>query len=142
MTNITLLRLRCMYIRKVRKISAIFFLTVVLVSQTPLQQVLRIPLLISHFQEHNSIQNNISFIEFIRIHYLSGHPVDDDFDRDEQLPFRSADIVVLTGAVVIPPLAEPGIINTFYRESHYQVMDQNSAAFLHSADIWQPPRTC
>ncbi|HEY0356761.1 MAG TPA: hypothetical protein VGC29_11180, partial [Flavisolibacter sp.] len=108
-----------------RKISAIFFLTVILVSQTPLQQVLRIPLLISHFQEHNSIQKNISFIDFFRIHYLSGHPADDDFDRDEQLPFRSADIVIITGAVVIPLQSEPGIINTIYQENHYQALDQN-----------------
>lgn len=142
MINITLPGLQCVYIRTVRKISAIFFLTVILVSQTPLQQVLRIPLLISHFQEHNSIQKNISFIDFFRIHYLSGHPEDDDFDRDEQLPFRSADIVIITGAVVIPLQSEPGIINTIYRENHYQALDQNSAAFLHSADIWQPPRTC
>lgn len=130
-----------MYIRMVRKISAIFFLTVILLSQTPLQQVLRIPVLISHFKEHNTFQNGISFIDFIQLHYLGSHPADDDFDSDEQLPFRSRDIIVING-LMLPALILPCHAAIVYMDHHYPVLRQDYLPANYSTKIWQPPKSC
>ena len=61
-----------------RKIAAIFFLTVLVLVQTPVQQFLKLPVLIAHFNEHRAENAGISFLEYIQLHYFSGNPKDDD----------------------------------------------------------------
>lgn len=58
-------------------------------------QLLRIPYLVKHFQVHQQTDPEMAFTKFIRIHYLQPIQVDDDFQQDQQLPFRTIDCNML-----------------------------------------------
>jgi hypothetical protein len=125
-----------------QKVSAIIFLSVMLVSQTPLQQVLKLPVLIEHFREHQKEGKETSFISFIELHYFSGNPKDKDYDRDQQLPFRSDAVVVFDSSVDIPVQNFKVDPLPLYKEKTYPLFDISSLPGKHGFDIWQPPKSC
>ena len=126
----------------VHKISAIFFLCMMLLSQTPFQQLLKIPVLIEHFAEHRKEAKNISFTDFIKLHYFSGNPKDSDYDRDQQLPFRTADVIVVYSSIVIPDHHFKVGLPPAYNENLYPLFNITSLPQRHVFEIWQPPKFC
>lgn len=68
-----------------------FLLAFLLLSAaTELHQLMKIPLLITHFQYHRNAEPGMSLFAFLKLHYASGeHPNDRDDEEDNQLPFRS-----------------------------------------------------
>lgn len=69
-----------------RKILIISLLSIKLLGNTEFGQLLRIPELLSHFFQHHRVNPEISFLEFLQMHYggNDGTSADDAFDR--QLP--------------------------------------------------------
>lgn len=128
------------YLCRVRKVIAIFFLAVVLLAQSPLQQLLRLPVLLEHFREHQAIGGGISFLDFIQLHYLSGNPKDDDYDRDNQLPFRADDVVLMGSMVDVPDNFEMDLLPAEYKEVSYPLIDCTQLSPSFASGIWQPPR--
>ncbi len=51
------------------------------------QQFYKLPVLIEHYNEHKQRQN-VSFIDFLEMHYWGEDLNDNDTDRDMQLPFK------------------------------------------------------
>lgn len=113
-----------------------------LVSQTPLQQVLKLPVLIEHFKEHQQEAKPLSLLAFIQLHYFSGNPKDEDYDRDQQLPFRSDAVVVLDFNVEIPDHHLKINSLPLFCEKSYPLFDVSSLPSRHGFDIWQPPKSC
>ncbi|MEO5890434.1 MAG: hypothetical protein ABIQ31_09290 [Ferruginibacter sp.] len=56
-----------------------------LLANTELCEFLKIPVLISHYEEHKG-SSNLTFISFIRMHYFNGAPHD---NTDMELPFKT-----------------------------------------------------
>lgn len=103
--------------------------------------LLKIPVLIEHFKEHQQLDAEISFWSFIKLHYFDPLVVDEDYQRDRQLPFRDTDCCLIAAAsaseclpiaVEICPPAEQA------REFH-EYDDSNKPQFT-AFDIFQPPR--
>ncbi|MFT3945375.1 MAG: hypothetical protein QM763_00260 [Agriterribacter sp.] len=123
-----------------KKLTAIFLLGIYLMSFSECHQFLKIPFLIKHFQKHRQTDPSMSFGKFVQIHYLSAAVITDDFQQDEQLPFRSVDcnitnIIHHTYAAVslyIPPSSQ--LLKKFY--SYNEINKIQHSAF----DIFQPPR--
>lgn len=116
-------------------------LGVLLLAQTELHQLLKLPVLISHFMEHRAVNPHISLGSFLALHYLNAPIHDDDYERDQQLPFKASDCMtsqvhstapVLTSIELQHPQPEAPIAhNGYYR------------CFLPTpgtAEIWQPPK--
>ncbi len=125
----------------VKRFIAISFLSITLFSQTEFYQLLKLPVLFKHFTEHRSNNLNISFAEFLVLHYVTPHQNDADHDRDMQLPFKSTDCVqsnlltffisnhdAIEVAAPEVPSVQTAFVNTDWIPS------------IHVADIWQPPR--
>lgn len=55
-------------------------------------QFLKLPVFFEHYKEHQSINSNISLVDFLSMHYWGDDLNDDDDDRDMQLPFKKIDI--------------------------------------------------
>ncbi|MBP2282807.1 hypothetical protein H4V97_001125 [Flavobacterium sp. CG_23.5] len=77
-----------------RKTIAISFLLVFLCANTEMGQLLKLPNLIHHFLEHHDHDDNepnISFSDFIIIHYNNNqqHSDKDDHDNHQNLPFKT-----------------------------------------------------
>ncbi|WP_316803145.1 hypothetical protein [Pedobacter nototheniae] len=49
------------------------------------------PQLISHFLQHHQLNSQISFIDFLEMHYIGEDLDDNDDEEDMKLPFKKVD---------------------------------------------------
>jgi len=112
-----------------------------LVSTTELNQFLKLPILIEHYNEHHKLNPEMSLLAFFKTHY--DHPVKDaDYKTDRKLPF----IVHTTQLNLIFTISQVFKLearNIFFRQSTPKKIASSDHNFffkgyLHS--IWQPPR--
>lgn len=115
---------------------AIFFAAAYLLATTHLVEVLKLPLLIEHFIDHED-----GFIEFM-VHHYGGHEMDDDWDEDMKLPFMT-DSTLLFIAFNLPgskfafkPHPEPSA------PDKKLIWDDARFSSNHLSAIFQPPRGC
>jgi hypothetical protein len=131
-------------LKSLKKFTAILLLTAYLFSTTELHQLLKLPLVFEHFAEHRKENKNISFLQFLDLHFMHGSPRDKDYSEDMKLPFKTADSCTATISPVLMPqlvqaLGIPVIIPT---ETKVRILDAwfNPSSYLSS--IWQPPKPC
>ncbi|WP_145860171.1 hypothetical protein [Pedobacter suwonensis] len=63
----------------------------VLVFNTSVREVIKAPQLVLHFLQHHQLNAEISFMDFLEMHYF-GHDLDDhDDEEDMKLPFKKID---------------------------------------------------
>jgi hypothetical protein len=127
-----------------KKFTAILLLTAFLFSTTELHQLLKLPVVFEHFADHRKENKNISFLQFLDMHYMHGSPRDKDYREDMKLPFKTADNCTATvSPVLIPQLAQALAIPViFSAETKLHIFDAgfNTSSYLSS--IWQPPKSC
>jgi hypothetical protein len=121
----------------VKKLIAVLFLFTYISSITEFHETLRLPLLFEHFAEHKAKVSDLTFWEFLSMHYKTDVAHD---EHDNQLPFKvpghefTASIVALPVAKIslketIPPTK---VTHTFaYREAIFETQ---------LCDIFQPPK--
>lgn len=126
-----------------RKFVAGLFLALYLFGGTALHELVKLRAFIAHFQEHRAEDPDLNLLEFIAIHYFNGNIVDDDYTRDMQLPFKTADLCHFSPNHLAPAPAELDVAPTLSRHNAglpaYKPGELPSA---HLSDIWQPPKTC
>lgn len=115
-------------------------LLVTLFSQTELHQVVKLPALVRHFWEHRAEKSDMSLADFIVMHYLHGSPKDDDYDKDMQLPFKTAECASSVTLEITPAQPFSALQPVVFIEKSYPSLDNSSVRFNHTADIWQPPK--
>lgn len=76
-------------ILSVKKILTYIFISLYLIGTTELSQLLKIGYLIEHYIEHKNVNDQLSVLEFIDIHYVQPTKIDDDYQEDMQLPFKT-----------------------------------------------------
>lgn len=81
------------------KATVVLLLLVLTITQTPVGQLLKLPLLIEHFYKHKK-QGGISLLKFLKEHYSAEHN-DADRSEDKQLPFKTV-IVQSIGFALLP----------------------------------------
>lgn len=64
-------------------------------SATPVGELVKLPVLIEHFQEHCRETPDMTLIGFFVLHYFSGDVRDADYERDMQLPFKTVEVSAL-----------------------------------------------
>jgi hypothetical protein len=124
-----------------KRVAGIFLLSLYLFAYTEVHNLLKLPVLFVHFQEHKQQQPGISFYSFIKIHYLGPIEKDEDYQRDQQLPFRDASCSVMIGAGVCEchqPMMEMIVPVTNPRQfgSYREANKPQSIAY----EFFQPPR--
>lgn len=125
-----------------RKRIAILFLSIYLCSTTEAHELLKIPVVFQHFIEHQKEDPSISALQFFQIHYLQGNVKDKDYDRDMQLPFKTAGEFFASSATPFVPL-NAQIVLHYPEDANNIVWSQQTTPFLFSAyqvNIWQPPK--
>lgn len=70
-----------------RKFISYIFIFLIVSNIGFFQQFYKLPILIEHYNEHQQRQN-VSFIDFLEMHYWGEDINDNDSDRDMQLPFK------------------------------------------------------
>lgn len=127
-----------------KKVTAIFFFSVYLLSATEAQQLFKLPVMFAHFKEHKKENRSITFMRFLDIHYMHGSPKDKDYDRDMQLPFKtSGDCASAVSPAFVPMFvqhAAPAPIALILKNT--AVFQNQFLLSSYLASIWQPPKFC
>jgi hypothetical protein len=126
----------------VKKISAIFLLSIYLFSAVQLSELLKVNTLVAHFYETRQNEPNISFLDFLVMHYITDDGNTKDNDRDCELPFKSNHNIVANSSstfilnkaeeIVMPPVVagkeDFHNYNTPFLSSNFYKL------------VWNPPR--
>ncbi len=125
-----------------RKFTAIFFLSVYLLAATETHQFLKLPILYQHFTEHQSEDENMSFLAYLKLHYLDPFILDKDVEKDLDLPFKSADDCLVTSiAMGIPATCSFELpTRQFIVQNEYLTAQESAVSAGFNKAIFQPPR--
>ncbi|MET3114317.1 hypothetical protein AAKU52_002051 [Pedobacter sp. CG_S7] len=64
----------------------------ILILNTYLIEVFKIPNLVSHFIQHKALDNRVDVIDFIVMHYIGDEIIDSDYKEDMELPFKKIEV--------------------------------------------------
>lgn len=71
-----------------KKVLVYILLAVMVMDNTSLDQLYKVTFLVEHFTEHRQIDNNLSLMGFLEMHYWGEDLPDNDDEKDNQLPFK------------------------------------------------------
>lgn len=120
-----------------KRIAAIGLLFFYLVSFTEFSEVLRLPFLIQHYTEHKGKVADLSFIEFLTMHYETDVAHD---DQDMSLPFKHCDRSCFAQFLVLPVQKIVLSENTEKAIRSYTSFYLLHEPQLLAGDIFQPPK--
>lgn len=132
---------------KVKRIVAIIMLTAIVFTATPLQQLVKLPVLVQHLAEHRQKDPSLTVAEFLMEHYLfedNDEDTDTDYSRDMQLPFKSMALLASPALLCAAPLNPVQVIaapEAVYIKKNVPLTENSNSAQYLSA-IWQPPKSC
>jgi len=121
-----------------KRIISILLISFYVVSFTEMHQVIRLPLLAIHYIEHRALSKDLTFFEFLELHYSTEIAHD---DRDMELPFKDCSHCVAAPTVVLPSfkIELTQHITACIVEVHAAFYKKSiPASYL--SEIWQPPR--
>lgn len=127
-----------------RKIAAIWLLTLSVVTHTEVAQFFKLPVFFAHFVEHRSENPALGLWDFVKLHYQASEETPSDYDKDLKLPFKTSHIVQSGINYNLPVLPEQEPINLddftvitlFYKQ-----LDETALPQKFSGSIFQPPRS-
>ena len=125
-----------------KRIIALTFLSLYLISSTGLHQFLKLPALVEHFSEHQQKDKSITLWKFLCIHYAHETVKDGDYDKDSKLPFKTLDNCNSSNHIKLLP-EQKLCFNTIILPSEEKVICKYYPRFTNSTflkSIWQPPK--
>ena len=114
---------------------------VYLFSAAEFYQFLKFPDLVEHYSEHKNKKRDLSFLDFLIIHYAFDNAKYPDHDKDMKLPFKSDNHSIHAFAVSTPQNKPE--IHFFIPHGSAQITARDKAPFIsstHLSRIWQPPK--
>ena len=118
----------------------ISLLFVYLYSTTEFNQLLKLSFLVEHFIEHKEENQSLSFLDFLKMHYLLDSTKHADKEKDMKLPFKSGHACEQHSNFKVclsDHFSEWIVDHYFYLQKEFSIENDhfNSSAHLHS--IWQ-----
>lgn len=127
-----------------KRFAIILLLFTFLSSNAVFGELFKLPALIHHYLDHRQLENSVSFLDFIKEHYINvAKHGDYTHHHHENLPFKSLDshpnpvfTIVYTYPFVIDKIVitKDDVAVCIYQDDNY------SDNYLDK--IWQPPRLC
>lgn len=125
---------------RMRKFLAIFLISIHLLGNTEVGQLVKLPSLVSHFFQHHQLDQSIDFIEFLVMHYAGddGTTADDSFDNTLPCHQGNPSTVVLVFSPMVKEvqITVPAIADR--TEYGGRLFGSNSSK--HVLLVLQPPR--
>jgi len=126
----------------VKKLSAIFLLSVYLLSATQLSELLKVNALIEHYQETELKNGPVGFLDFLMMHYVTDDGTSQDDDRDCQLPFKSHSSLVASSFsnFIINRNVEITSAPIGTAERYFNDYCNPFIRSIYSQQVWNPPK--
>ena len=106
-----------------------------------INEIFQIGQLVSHFQDHETENPEMTIWAFIQMHYINESVVDEDYAEDMKLPFKTSEKI--SGPIVAKIFQESLGQTTLSFEDSASFVDFFKSQFLAqdiARNIWQPPR--
>lgn len=120
---------------------AIFLMIIYLFGTTNACQLLKLPLLVTHYLKHKTESPHITLGSFFKMHYIDPQPFDADYEQDMQLPYKTTPATICKNIPTVisampkivfkVPMINPGV-NPVLND------DIPPTRLIHN--IFQPPR--
>jgi hypothetical protein len=106
-------------------------------------EFMKLPALLVHYYEHKELNSELSFSEYIHLHYAHNGDFDNDYTSDKKLPFKTMEhSYASTLSQCIPHVHQ---LLSFHSTDHERSYVDRYHVCLHSNSftnaIWQPPKT-
>lgn len=124
------------------KIAAFVLIVAYTLPSTATFELLKLPLLASHYTAHLAQNKNIGFLSFLTTHYYTENGTDKDAAEDNKLPFKSKANFEYSNLVSLAPPSiaclslQPAVLN----DKNYFIRTDVFISSQYLANIWQPPR--
>ena len=129
------------YLYAMRKLVAIFLFFFFFFGATDAYQLLKLPKFAEHYYLHKQQNSNLTLAGFLQIHYYGPVVVDDDFDKDMQLPFKTTQIEFSqTINIIAPPINYSLQATPAFSPAKFSPYKQVVASFITEGAVFQPPR--
>lgn len=121
-----------------KKLVSILLLTILLLNSSEFDQLVKLPALFSHFIEHRQLDNQLSFVSFIKEHYQSN--ADQSDSKHHDLPFKSHECQSINQILVLDTHhTNVTLVYAQIEDEKFELIPD----FYNServASIWQPPQ--
>jgi hypothetical protein len=124
-----------------KKLLSISFVIIYLFGATEASQLVKLPKLMQHYLHHQQENPAISLLTFLKMHYAEKFVMDDDYQQDMELPFKTPENCGFMAINSILP--EPIQIESKLVEMPALVFIITQDTFPQSFspdDFFQPPR--
>ncbi|MBS0027516.1 hypothetical protein ACTJJ0_19920 [Chitinophaga sp. 22321] len=124
-----------------KKRAAYILLLIFILHHTAFDQLLKIPALVLHYQEHHQRNSQLSVMDFLCMHYWGQDDDDGDHDRDMQLPYKTVDLHALQLSFI--PLAKAiAVKQQTFREIRidYPALKDNYLPEPALTSLFRPPK--
>lgn len=123
-----------------KKILFITLLSIHLLGNTDLIQLIRLPMLLVHYQNHLKENNRLDLIYFLNSHYSSeGDGISSDDKEEKEMPFMqnnqrtiNISLVNLSDLSLIPPSVN-------YIPTKHTIFQQFYISDIHTLSLLRPP---
>lgn len=121
--------------------AAILLMAVYLFGATNACQVLKLPLLVTHYLKHKQESPYITLGSFFKMHYIDAQPFDADYTQDMQLPFKTTpNTFCLNTPSVVPVIHKTDFTAPVYSPVLQPIINEEIPLSLSATAIFQPPR--
>ena len=115
----------------------IALLSLYLIASTEFHQVLRLPLLVGHYAEHHELVKDMTFWEFLVMHYESDVAHD---DQDMRLPFKDCHHSLTAQAIAMPVQKISLTLLTPTQGDRLLSFEHSQFLSSYLGEIFQPPK--
>lgn len=128
---------------RLKKVTAILLIGIHLLTTTELSEFMKLPALVEHFIEHRTLNNDVTLLSFLDMHYNHGDVKDADYQKDMQLPFKSHDGCINLSILIAIPHKETCLDHPqIFQKNEHSSMYHSFASSELKSTIWQPPKSC
>lgn len=139
MTKVILHSKNLLYLCKMRRVLGFVLLFSFLSSITELHEVFKLPELLKHFATHQSKSPDLTFIEFLGIHYSSEEESKSRTEH-ENLPFKSQDEFCHMPVIKALPADVKLLIKEVFTSLLSNLPADEQFISRDISSIWQPPK--
>lgn len=130
-----------LYLYTMRKLLTLMVLMAYLSSFSEFGQLFKLPQLVKHFKEHKLVQPDLALMQFLQMHYTGIFEVDDDYQQDQKLPFRTTVCQANVVLICETPLQMHAPLPPVYLlEKNFELHNDPASSMYGCYDIFQPPR--
>lgn len=121
--------------------AAILLMAIYFFGATNACQLLKLPLLVTHYIKHKQESPYITLGSFFKMHYVDKQPFDADYAQDMQLPFKSTpDVIFHPTPSLVPVLPKVELTVPAPGSVIQPIINDDIPPSLAAAAIFQPPR--